>query len=136
MSDPSRGEIWLAELTSGEGHEQAGRRPVLIVSNDRFNAGLSGLTMIVPLTSKTQKSRATPAHILIHPLGGRTQDTKRDPLRSASHEKQDPVDWSSMGNRFFGDNGQRRGYPSQSLGPLIGISLATPLAFTHFVEFV
>jgi len=67
MSDPIRGEIWLADLTAGQGHEQSGQRPVLIVSDDAFNAGLSGLVMVVPLTSKVQKSRTIPAHIQIAP---------------------------------------------------------------------
>ena len=34
MSPPSRGESWLADLDSTRGHEQAGRRPILIVSED------------------------------------------------------------------------------------------------------
>ena len=32
MADPSRGEIWLADLGTGRGHEQSGQRPVLVVS--------------------------------------------------------------------------------------------------------
>lgn len=67
MSDPIRGEIWLANLTPGQGHEQSGQRPVLVVSDDAFNAGLSGLVMVVPLTSRVQKSRTIPAHIPITP---------------------------------------------------------------------
>ena len=63
MADPYRGEIWSADLSSGQGHEQAGQRPVLIVSDDGFNSGLSGLIMVVPLTSKTQKSKNIPAHV-------------------------------------------------------------------------
>ena len=51
MADPNRVEIWLADLGTGRGHEQAGQRPLLVVSDDAFNSGLSGLVMIVPLTS-------------------------------------------------------------------------------------
>ena len=61
MADPSRGEIWLAELGTGRGHEQAGRRPVLVVSDDGLNQGPAGLVMVIPLTSKVQKSRNIPA---------------------------------------------------------------------------
>ena len=32
-----RGEIWLVSLDPSVGHEQAGNRPVLIVSPDKFN---------------------------------------------------------------------------------------------------
>lgn len=70
MADPCRGEIWLADLSTGLGHEQAGQRPVLIVSDDAFNTGLSGLVVIVPLTSKTQKSKNIPAHVPIGPPEG------------------------------------------------------------------
>jgi mRNA-degrading endonuclease toxin of MazEF toxin-antitoxin module len=57
MADPIRGEIWLADLGTGRGHEQSGQRPVLVVSDDAFNAGLAGLVMTVPLTSKVAKSK-------------------------------------------------------------------------------
>jgi mRNA interferase MazF len=67
MADPSRGEIWLADLETGRGHEQAGQRPVLVVSDDAFNAGLAGLVMTIPLTSKVAKSRNIPAHIRVDP---------------------------------------------------------------------
>jgi mRNA interferase MazF len=71
MPDPSRGEIWLINLGIGRGHEQSGQRPVLVVSDDAFNAGLSGLIMIAPLTSMVAKSRNIPTHIRIDlPEGG------------------------------------------------------------------
>jgi mRNA interferase MazF len=37
VSAPARGEVWLADLNPTWGHEQAGRRPVLVVSDDLFN---------------------------------------------------------------------------------------------------
>jgi mRNA-degrading endonuclease toxin of MazEF toxin-antitoxin module len=43
---PARGEVWLADLDPAYGHEQAGRRPVLVISVDSFNAGASGLAVI------------------------------------------------------------------------------------------
>lgn len=49
---PSRGEVWLADLDPVKGHEQAGRRPCLIVSDDAWNHGPSGLFLVVPVTSK------------------------------------------------------------------------------------
>ena len=64
MADPLRGEIWLADLGATRGHEQAGRRPVLIFSVDGFNAGPAGLVIVVPLTSTI---RSVSAHILINP---------------------------------------------------------------------
>src|SRR5207248_8851298 len=67
MADPNRGEIWLADLGTGRGHEQAGQRPVLVVSDDAFNAGPAGLVMAVPLSSKVAKAKNIPAHVRIDP---------------------------------------------------------------------
>jgi mRNA interferase MazF len=38
MADPCRGEVWLADLGTGRGREQAGQRPALVLSIDGFNA--------------------------------------------------------------------------------------------------
>src|SRR2546429_7841414 len=70
MADPGRGEVWLADLETGRGHEQSGQRPVLVVSDDAFNAGLAGLVMTVPLSSKVAKSKNIPAHIQVDPPEG------------------------------------------------------------------
>jgi mRNA interferase MazF len=64
---PQRGEVWLADLDPTFGHEQGGRRPVLIVSVDSFNAGLSGLVVVLPITSR---QRRLPLHIPIDPPEG------------------------------------------------------------------
>ncbi|MDP9178288.1 MAG: type II toxin-antitoxin system PemK/MazF family toxin [Gemmatimonadota bacterium] len=45
-----RGEIRWAELDPTRGHEQAGQRPVLVLSHDVFNAR-SGTVIAVALTS-------------------------------------------------------------------------------------
>lgn len=45
-----RGEIWLVGLDPTHGHEQKGRRPVLIVSPDAFN-GITKVPVVVPITS-------------------------------------------------------------------------------------
>lgn len=46
-----RGEVRWAELDTGRGHEQSGRRPVLILSHDVFN-DRSGTVIAVALTSQ------------------------------------------------------------------------------------
>lgn len=46
-----RGEVRWADLAHARGHEQAGRRPVLILSNDVFNER-SGTVIAVALTSR------------------------------------------------------------------------------------
>jgi mRNA-degrading endonuclease toxin of MazEF toxin-antitoxin module len=45
-----RGEIWLVSLDPTSGHEQKGRRPVLIVSPESFNR-ITKLPVILPITS-------------------------------------------------------------------------------------
>lgn len=50
-----RGEIRWAELNPVRGKEQAGRRPVLILSHDVFNER-SGTVIAVALTSQSQRA--------------------------------------------------------------------------------
>jgi mRNA-degrading endonuclease toxin of MazEF toxin-antitoxin module len=45
-----RGEIWLVSLDPTEGHEQQGRRPVLVVSPGAFNR-LTRVPVVLPITS-------------------------------------------------------------------------------------
>jgi len=44
-----RGEIWLVGLDPTEGHEQKGRRPVLIVSPEAFNR-VTKVPVVLPIT--------------------------------------------------------------------------------------
>jgi mRNA interferase MazF len=67
MSQPSRGEVWLADLGATRGHEQAGQRPVLIFSEDAFNHGPAGLVIALPITSK---HRGIPVHVPLAPPEG------------------------------------------------------------------
>lgn len=60
----SRGNIWLLDLNPTRGHEQAGRRPGLIVSVDMFNHGPADLLVIVPLTTKDKRN---PLHVVVQP---------------------------------------------------------------------
>lgn len=50
-----RGEIRWAELDPVRGHEQGGRRPVLVLSRDSFNVR-SGTVLAVALTSQPQRT--------------------------------------------------------------------------------
>ncbi|OYV95604.1 MAG: growth inhibitor PemK, partial [Planctomycetia bacterium 21-64-5] len=51
-SQPVRGEVWTVNLDPVRGHEQAGTRPALIVSVNRFNHGPAGLVVVLPITSR------------------------------------------------------------------------------------
>jgi mRNA interferase MazF len=59
--------VWLADLDPTRGHEQAGKRPVLILSDDAFNAGPADLVIVVPVTSTM---RPIPSHVRLSPPGG------------------------------------------------------------------
>jgi mRNA interferase MazF len=64
---PQRGEVWFANLDPTYGHEQGGRRPVLVVSVDSFNSGLFGLVVVLPITSRI---RPLPLHVPVDPPEG------------------------------------------------------------------
>ena len=55
MARVLRGEVRWADLVPTRGHEQAGRRPVLILSADVFNER-SGTVIAVALTSQPQRA--------------------------------------------------------------------------------
>jgi len=66
-----RGEIWWADLNPARGREQAGLRPVLILSHDLFNRK-SETVIVMAITSQPQKagfplSMALPSEILPKP---------------------------------------------------------------------
>lgn len=63
----ARGDIWLADLNPVRGHEQAGRRPVLVVSVDPFNQSRADLVVVIPITSTL---RNIPFHLVVHPPEG------------------------------------------------------------------
>lgn len=50
-----RGDIYWADLNPVRGQEQAGRRPVLVLSEDVFNQH-SGTAIVVAVTSRPQRA--------------------------------------------------------------------------------
>lgn len=106
MPDPNRGEIWLIDFGTSRGHEQAGPRPALIVSDDGFNQGLSGLVMVVPLTSKVQKSKTIPAHVPVNPPEGGLKTPSVllcDQLRAVSKDRLGKAPWGTVSATTMAD---------------------------------
>jgi mRNA interferase MazF len=66
-----QGEVWFASLDPVEGHEQAGRRPVLVVSVDQLGTGPSQLAIVVPLTTRDHAQRI---HVSLEPPEGGLRD--------------------------------------------------------------
>lgn len=64
---PRHGEVWDVVFEPVVGHEQGGRRPALIISNDTFNVVPHGLCFVVPMTSV---HRGVPSHIQVEPPEG------------------------------------------------------------------
>lgn len=67
MTQVKRGEIWLANLSPTTRREQAGTRPVLVMSSDYFNQGFAELVFAVLITSKSKNIRS---HVSVFPPEG------------------------------------------------------------------
>ena len=70
-----RGDVYLARLDPVEGSEQAGRRPVILVSRDAINAA-SPVVVVVPCTSYREGRRIYPSQIVLRaPAAGLRNDS-------------------------------------------------------------
>lgn len=70
-----RGDVFDARLNPTEGSEQAGIRPVIVVSRDAINQ-FSPVIVVVPLTSAKNVKRSYPNNVLIPAgQGGLTADS-------------------------------------------------------------
>jgi len=58
---PVRGDVFSARLDPTEGSEQAGTRPVVVVSRDSINAN-SPVVVVVPVTDAANVTRLYPSH--------------------------------------------------------------------------
>ena len=68
-----RGELWWVNFDPVEGHEQAGRRPALVLRVDAFNASGAELVTVLPVT--TRERSAIPSRIEIGPPEGGLKGT-------------------------------------------------------------
>jgi mRNA interferase MazF len=55
--EPSRGEVWDFHFEPTTGHEQAGTRPALILSENIFNEGPAEMVVVAPITRTQGKIR-------------------------------------------------------------------------------
>jgi len=69
----NQGEIWLTDLNPVKGSEQAGLRPVVIISGNLLNQHLQ-VVIVVPLTTKIKNYKGNPV----------LQPSKTNGLRSES----------------------------------------------------
>jgi mRNA-degrading endonuclease toxin of MazEF toxin-antitoxin module len=66
-----RGEIWLVGLDPTQGHEQKGRRPVLIVSPEAFNR-VTKVPVVLPITSGGNFARTAGFAVTLEGAGTKT----------------------------------------------------------------
>ena len=71
-----RGDIWLVGLDPTAGHEQKGRRPVLIVSPEAFNR-VTGVPVVLPITSGGSFARTAGFAVSLAGAGTKTTGVVR-----------------------------------------------------------
>jgi mRNA-degrading endonuclease toxin of MazEF toxin-antitoxin module len=71
-----RGEIWLVSLDPTSGHEQKGRRPVLIVSPEAFNR-VTKAPVVLPITSGCNFARTAGFAVPLTGAGTKTTGVVR-----------------------------------------------------------
>jgi mRNA interferase MazF len=86
---PNRGDIVWIDFQPQAGHEQAGRRPALLLSSQSYNAR-SGLAVVCPVTNR---SKGYPLEVAL-PVGLAAQG-----MVLADHLKS--VDWRARRAEFF-----------------------------------
>ena len=69
-----RGEIYFAQLGTGIGSEQKGRRPVIIIQNDVGNK-YSPTVIVAAITSEVKGKGDLPVHHMIGPVDGLKKDS-------------------------------------------------------------
>jgi len=71
-----RGEIWLVGFDPSDGHEQKGRRPVLIVSPEAFNH-VTKVPVVLPVTSGRNFARTAGFAVPLAGAGTKTTGVVR-----------------------------------------------------------
>ena len=87
-----RGEVYWLSVRGSRGSEQAGRRPALIIQNDRGNES-SESTVVALMTSRVS-DRAYPMHVVVG-----SEETGLDGRSTVLTEQVHTVDQSRLGSR-------------------------------------
>ncbi|MBI2433637.1 MAG: type II toxin-antitoxin system PemK/MazF family toxin [Candidatus Hydrogenedentes bacterium] len=86
---PRKGDFIALSFDPQSGHEQKGRRPALVISNDLFNRH-TGLAIVCPVT---RTDRGFPFHVKIPPGSHVAGFVMTEQVRS--------LDFSSRGTQFI-----------------------------------
>ena len=87
---PARGDIVWLRFTPQAGHEQAGRRPALVLSPKMYN-GKTSLALFCPITSR---AKGYPFEVLLPSTDGVSGVVLADQVKS--------LDWRARHARFAG----------------------------------
>lgn len=82
---PARGDVVLLDFNPQSGHEQAGKRPALVISDDLFNK-VTGFAVVCPITNQT---KGYPFEVKVEGAQKSTGVVLADQFKS--------LDWSARG---------------------------------------
>lgn len=111
MARVLRGEIRWAELSPAGGHEQAGRRPVLVISEDIFNER-SGTVIALALTSQEPRAGFPLTFELSHRALPRRSWVKISQVRTLATER--------LGRRIGRAGAEEMARVVEGLGAIVG----------------
>lgn len=86
MAGILRGSIYWADLNPVRGHEQAGNRPVVVLSHNVFN-DRSGTVIAMAITSQSQKAGFPLTHELKGPIQAKRAWIKISQIRTLSVDR-------------------------------------------------
>ena len=101
----AQGELWWVDFDPVIGHEQADRRPALVVSTEEFHQSAYGLVIVMPLTTS---DHGYPTHVLLpdDTPGLRERSfVQTEQIRTVStlrvHRRLGAIDPVSLNNVFY-----------------------------------
>lgn len=103
-----RGDVVVADLSPVIGHEQGGRRPVVVISPAPYNSWPIGMAIVAPITSTDRRLRhhlpigreaglREPSFVMPEYVRAVSQQRLAErPLGSATQQTLDEVEWWIM----------------------------------------
>lgn len=89
---PTRGAVWWCDLGDPRGSAPAHRRPIVVVSDDRYNASALRTVTVVALTSNLRRA-AQPGNVAVPAeLSGLGSDSVVNVTQVATVDKDDLTD--------------------------------------------
>jgi mRNA interferase MazF len=84
-----RGQVWWGDLGEARGSASAGRRPLVIVSDDTFNQSRIATVTVVPVTTNLRWAKAPGNVFLPRGAGGLREDSVANVTQVATVDRAD-----------------------------------------------